>query len=119
MPNRFAASLRLSPSIITACLTLAYSSTVNILPAPPCQSPASERPSRTGTLLRRCHTAAHSRFSGTLCLRDLYPAAPPDTKIPVVLLFAGTLLSPPVSPAGPPGSRPDRARRSRRRRRSG
>src|ERR1700732_3636110 len=72
MPNRFAASLRLSPSIITACLTLAYSSTVNILPAPPCQSPASERPSRTGTLLRRCHTAAHSRFSGTLCLRDLY-----------------------------------------------
>src|ERR1700731_1763769 len=32
----------------------------------------SRRPSRTGTLLRRCHTAAHSRFSGTLCIRDLY-----------------------------------------------
>src|SRR3984893_4378316 len=48
------------------------------LPAPPCQSPASERPSRTGTLLRRCNTAAHSRFSGTLCLRDLYGARAGD-----------------------------------------
>src|SRR6202035_5118467 len=51
-------------------LTLAQSSTVNILPAPPCQSSTSERPSRT--LLRCCHNAAHSRSSRTFCLRDLY-----------------------------------------------
>jgi hypothetical protein len=52
-----------------------YSSTVNILPAPQCRSAASRRPSRTGTLLRRLHSAADSRFSGTLCLRDLYGRA--------------------------------------------
>src|SRR6202043_969517 len=61
-----------SPSITTACLSLAESSTVNILPAPPCRTTTSRWPSRTGTLLRRDQITGHSRFSGTLCLRDLY-----------------------------------------------
>ncbi len=55
--------------IPTETLTLAEASP---LPAPPCQSSTSERPSRTGTLLRCCHNAAHSRSSRTFCLRDLY-----------------------------------------------
>src|SRR5208337_3968670 len=56
------------------------SSTVNILPAPQCRSTASRRLTRTGTLLRRCHSAPYP-LSGTLCLCDLYQA--PVTPSPI------------------------------------